>query len=77
MPSLPSATTSREGVAPGTSTRIGPEPPRSASARSREAQVAGAKKSAGSRLKLGPGPRRMTASPSPQLDAPKVFPVAT
>src|SRR6267143_7023016 len=70
------ATTSAEGVAPGTSTMSGPEPLRSVSAPSSAAQLVGAQKSVVEPLKTGPGRRRMTASFPAQV-TPEPFPVVT
>src|SRR5881227_494867 len=76
--SLPRATTRCEGVASGTSTSNGPEPPRSASKVSRSSQFLGTQKSVGEPLKTGPGWKRITASPPSQLPSvPEVFPVVT
>src|SRR6266545_4913633 len=79
FPSLPSATTRLEGVAPGTSTSNGPDPPRSVSDSSSDCQFAGAQKSLGCSVKIGPGWKRISASP-PRHGSPgfvKVLPVAT
>src|SRR5439155_1764760 len=76
--SLPRATTRCEGVASGTSTSNGPEPPRSLSKLSRSSQFSGTQKSAGEPLKIGPGWKRITASPPSQLPfVPEVFAVVT
>src|SRR5882757_9047953 len=74
MPSLPSASTSCEGVAPGTSTSVALTPPRSTSPWSSGNQLGGAQKS----LKAGPACKRIMASPPIQLPwVLKVFPVIT
>ncbi len=62
-----------DGVAPTARTRTGPDPPRSASVESSESQFEEAKKSADRWLKVGPGLNRMIASPSLQVEAPKVL----
>src|SRR5438094_5165368 len=75
MPSLPSASTSCEGVAPGVSISVALQPPRSLSLLSSDCQLGGAQKS----LKTGPAWKRIIASPplhgSPGLV--KVLPVTT
>src|SRR6266480_4318295 len=75
MPSLPSASTSCEGVAPGASIRVALQPPRSASLLSSDCQFGGAQKL----LKISPAWKRIIASPplhgSPGLV--KVLPVTT
>src|SRR5205809_5637363 len=75
MPSLPSASTSCEGVAPGASMSVALQPPRSLSLLSSDCQLGGAQKS----LKTGPAWKRIIASPplhgSPGLV--KVLPVTT
>src|SRR6266536_6652598 len=75
MPSLPSASTICEGVAPGASMRVALQPPRSASLLSSDCQLGGAQKL----LKTGPAWKRIIASPplhgSPGLV--KVLPVTT
>src|SRR6185369_11721744 len=76
-PFLPSATTRAEGVAPGTSTRIGPDPPRSTSPESSACQFDGANQSAACPLNAAPAPSRSTASCWPQLAPPGALPVVT
>src|SRR5439155_12859751 len=75
MPSLPSARTSCEGVAPGASLSLALQPPRSLSLLSSDCQLGGAQKP----LKTGPAWKRIIASPplqgSPGLV--KVLPVTT
>src|SRR5436305_4543353 len=75
MPSLPSASTSCEGVAPGASISVALQPPRSVSLLSSDCQLGGAQKL----LKTGPAWKRIIASPplhgSPGLV--KVLPVTT
>src|SRR5712671_4691613 len=82
-PFFPNATTSCEGVAPGTSTRMGPDPPRSVSLLSRAAQFDGRKLSAAVPPYVGPAVNLSTASPWPHVAGalkppgpPNVFPVA-
>src|SRR6266550_6784986 len=75
MRTLPKASTKCEGFAPGTSTTVALQPPRSVSLPSRACQLVGAQKS----LKTGPALKRTIASPplhgSPGLV--NVFPVTT
>src|SRR5207248_11059473 len=59
MPSLPSASTSCEGVAPGASIRVALQAPRSASLLSSDCQLGGAEKL----LKISPAWKRILASP--------------
>src|SRR5207248_105703 len=59
MPSLPSASTSCEGVAPGVSISVALQPPRSLSLLSSDCQLGGAQKS----LKTGPAWTRIIDSP--------------
>src|SRR5437773_9988953 len=59
MPSLPSASTSWEGVAPGASISGALQPPRSVSVLSSECQLSGAQKL----LKTGPAWKRIIVSP--------------
>src|SRR5262245_60864558 len=66
LPSFPRATTRWEGIAPGTSTSRGPEPPRSSPRPARSGQFLGAQESPGSPLKVGPGWKRIIASPPTQ-----------
>src|SRR5262249_55313522 len=75
MPSLPSASTSCEGVAPGPSINVALTPPTSVSPLSSDCQFRGAQKP----LKIGPAWKRIIASP-PLHGSPwrvKVLPVTT